>query len=58
MATLTMSDAARVTGVSRVRRRSRLPRSGPGSPWASAWPIPAWGGCAMGWCSVWGTGGL
>jgi len=48
MATLTITDAAWVAGVSRVRRGSRLPRSGPSSPWVSAWPIPAWGGCAMG----------
>ena len=29
MATLTITDAARVAGVSRVRRDSLLPRSGP-----------------------------
>jgi hypothetical protein len=58
MATLTISDAARVTGVSRVRRGSLLPRYGCCLAWTGAWPLPAWGCCAMGSCSVWGAGGM
>jgi hypothetical protein len=41
-----------------IPRASRLRRCGRCWAWREAWRIRAWGCCGMGWCSVWGEGGM